>query len=104
MLRDIVEFLARGLVFALAVAFLGWRVYRRWKGASEYVQEMQEEERRQRASFQKMPWDPAFARLKAYLDSRYRTTFETPLDPTVFRIHYGCGSFPAAESGAILHG
>ncbi len=87
-MSQVLDILGRGFVFVLALAFLAWRVHRRWKGAGEYVAEMQEEEKRERAAFQAMPWDPMFVRLKTYVDARYRTTFEAAVDPAAFRIHY----------------
>ena len=82
------ETLGRGLGGLCAILFLAWWMYRRWRGTTEYVNAMREEERQQRASFARMPWDPHFGRLKGYVDSRYRATFERTADPHTFRIHY----------------
>ena len=87
-MKEVIGTLTQGLFILFLITFLAWRMYRSWRRTTEYVDAMQEEERQQRASFARMPWDPHFMRLEAYLDSRYRTTFEVPADPSTFRIHY----------------
>jgi len=85
---DAFEIFARGLFVLGLILFLAWRMYRSWRRTTQFVDGMQEEERQQRASFARMPWEPAFQRLKGYVDSRYRVMFEPTADPTAFRMHY----------------
>ena len=90
----------RIIIIAVSLSYICWRLWRRWKGASDYANNELEESKIWKEGFLKFQHDPLFTTIKNYINNKYQATFDKPLDDTTYQIVY---AVLLNEKGQVLH-
>jgi hypothetical protein len=69
---------------AFLMGYLAWR----WQTAGQVPERTATTHNRARLTFEALKHDQRFEPLQQYLSSRYRTTFDAPIDTATYRICY----------------
>ena len=80
--------LLKVLIIILLGGYIAWRVWSNWQGASQYSEAQDEAMKAWKVSFQQFKIKPQFQELEAYITSKYKTTFDKPLDAESYQIVY----------------
>ncbi len=80
--------LLRVLIIVLLAVYIGWRVWSSWQGAGQYSEAQDEAMRAWKKSFQQFKTMPQFQELETYIRSKYKITFDKPLDADTYQIVY----------------
>ena len=80
--------LFRALIIIVLALYIGWRVWSNWQGAGQYAEAQDEVMKAWKKSFQQFKSTPQFQELESYINSKYKTTFDKPLDAETYQITY----------------
>ncbi len=68
------------------VAFMFWRLKNNFQAASDYVDAEEAKARKYKELLPKFKEDERYKKVKAYIDTKYKTTFDEPLDEETYKI------------------
>lgn len=80
--------LLRALIIIVLALYIGWRVWSNWQGAGQYAEAQDEAMKAWKKSFQQFKSTPQFQELESYINSKYKTTFDKPMDSETYQIAY----------------
>lgn len=82
------DFIFKGVILVAVLAFVGWRLWSRWQGASDYVENELAEKKIWEEGFQKYKNEAVFQQMYKHIEGKYKTSFDKPLDENTYQIVY----------------